>query len=406
MDLFSRHRFFLRCVSLFTTLSSCPSILFSPLKGLRAPHSHLMKRFAFLLLVAAVPCADGLAEAPTGNSKAGQNAGAIESNTQDGEIRAVLARNRAAREAVTSYSMRITWEQREFPTTPLDAPLPEGTLTSYGEGVWVEAGEKFRVHRTKRWERETSGPVPGLPPGARGPDLPMAGKEYSTWAVYNGDYFANHSQRLPDQIYLYPRKVLDAGIGAARGELFPYPLQWGFGAGGGYVDTEYENGVDHPRVRWIMEKFEAADGPKIRLTRQTTINTEGRVRRTEFVLDPVRDYLLVAARLWDPSSNAMIIERVLQLREWPCGRWYPGEATVRRLDKYERYEFDEVRLNEPVEDDTFDFMSFDLDYTKVSLQRRDTPSSETRFLYRDGEWIPESLVPPGDRPPRPEAERL
>jgi len=367
--------------------------------------SHLIKRFAWLLLVTAMPYTNSMAEAPAGDAKAGANIREGETDASRGEIRAVLARNRAAREAVTSYSMRITWERREFPTTPLDAPLPEGKVISYGEGVWVEAGEKFRVHRTKRWERETAGPLPGLPPGARRPDVPSTEKEYTTWAVYNGEYFANHSQRAPDQIYLYPQKVLDTGVGAARGELFPYPLQWGFGFGTGYVDTEYEKGVDHPRVRWSMERFEVADGPKIRLTRRTTSNAGDRVRRNEFVLDPVRDYLLVASRAWE-TSDTLVGERVFQLREWPCGRWYPVQATFRRLDSYHRYEFDEVRFNEPIEEGTFDFMSFDLDYTKALLLRRDSRNSESSFLYRGGEWIPESLVPPGDRLPKAEAERL
>lgn len=356
-----------------------------------------MRSYIVLLLLLASP--QLYAEVPGETTVENKTSPApVEGGDDQESIRAVILQNKAAREGIKSYSMKIAWERREYPETPVDAPLPEGRVVSYGEGIWMEEGEKWHVHRTKRWQSGDDLPSAGI---ARPADR-LAGKEYSSWTVYNGEYFAEHNGKLQGRIRLYPQEAIDAKQVYPEGELFPNPLGWGFGfSGQGYLDVEYEKSMRHGNGRWAREDFEADDGPKIRI-RRTIFNRGENIpdHRTEFTVDPQRDFLLVALESWElPDTQLTHISMTLgQLAD---GRWYPTYVTSRDRDRIHKFTFSEVKFNIDIDDVEFTIDAFDMDFSMVRLNRKKASGAETVMLYRDGQWIPQSLVPKHLRPVLP-----
>ncbi len=312
------------------------------------------------------------------------------------QVRAVVLQNKAARQGIESYSMKIDWKRREFPETPLDAPLPEGRVISYGEGIWMEKGSMFHVHRTKRWERRDAANAPSLPSNLHG----LESNEYSSWAVYNGEYFAEHNSKLPGRIRLSSRDVLDAGLMPPDAFLFPYPLKWGFGYGTGYLDTEYEKSLALDGRRWEREDLKTPAGPRIKLSRFTRISGTAQEARTDFVVAPEQGFLLASTATWNPSG-VQILQLDITLAPVGDGRWYPSRAVRRRVDDFHEYTFTEVTLNPDLDDALFTIDAFDLDYAATRIHQRKAGGGQTRLLFRDGQWIPESLVPKHQRPVLP-----
>lgn len=315
-----------------------------------------------------------------------------EAESMNDRVRAVVLQNKAARQGIDGYSMRLIWKRREFQETPLTDPLPEGTVISYGEGIWVERGGKFHVNRLKRWERPDAANAEHLLPDL----LALEGKEYSSWAVYNGDYYAMHSSKLQGRVYMFPRDTLDSQLAQPDGELYPYPITWGFGFGGAYLDVEYEKGLAHSIVSWKREDYETGDGPKIKLTRSTYIEKLGGDRRTEFVVDPQRGFMIASVNTWEPAG-ALISQVTITLEALPAGGWFPSRAVERVVDTYYEYDFKDVVLNPEVDDSHFTIDALIENYEATRLHRR-TLAGQTRMLFRDGQWVPESMVPKALRP--------
>ncbi|MBL7645023.1 MAG: hypothetical protein JNK74_02425 [Candidatus Hydrogenedentes bacterium] len=153
-----------------------------------------------------------------------------------------MAHVAAARQGIRSYRMHIKWHTRRFASTSLNNPLPTGVTVSEGEGIWIEQGEKWRVHHSRCNQRTDLLFSPGLPldtpPRS---DFPQV--EYQFWAAFNGDEYAMRSTEYATDFLTYcPGEVVRSGehvqVGAA---LYPFPLKWGFGFGSEYLTSFTKN---------------------------------------------------------------------------------------------------------------------------------------------------------------------
>lgn len=308
--------------------------------------------------------------------------------TDDERIRAILLHLKAKRDSITAYTMDIAWERYEFPETPIESPLPNGVKVNYGEGTWTEQDGMWRVHRKKRWERpETPDPNSNVVQ----PEASDQG-EYESWAVYNGEYFA--FRQKASAITLFPQEAIEAEVVIHDPERFPFPLEWGFNTGTQKtLMAQYEKAREF--TQWRVEEIDEPDGPKIRIWYGQS-GSGG----TERVLDPLRDFLVVGVSSWDPQGKLM--EKKLELQQLEDGRWYPKRATEREKDMWRTYEFSNVRFNQPVEASHFTVESFDFDrQNTILIQRRGNNfASGEKMLFRNGQWVPESMVPASELPQR------
>ena len=309
-------------------------------------------------------------------------------DTDDERIRAILLHLKAKRDSITSYSMDIAWERFEFPETPIESPLPKGVKVNYGEGTWTEQDGMWRVHRRKRWERperpDPNSNVVRTETGDQG--------EYESWAVYNGEYFA--FRQKDSAITLFPQEAIEAKVVIHEPERFPFPLEWGFNTGSQKpLMAQYEKAREF--TQWRVEEIDEPDGPKVRI-----YYGDADIGGTERVLDPLRDFLVVRVSSWD--AHGKLTDKKLELQQLEDGRWFPKRATEREKDKWRTYEFSNVRFNQPVEASHFTVESFDFDRQNTILIRRrgHNFASGEKMLFRNGQWVPESMVPPSDRPRR------
>lgn len=317
----------------------------------------------------------------------------------DEQIGSIVLQTKAARQHIRSYRMEIRWHERQFSAVPVDTPLPEGEIVSEGEGTWIQDGEKWLVHHPRRRERVSMPQKQmGIPPAA--PPLSTSLAEFKYWAVFNGDYYANRRTQNGDNLNFYSKAMIDAGLINVGPDLFPFPLKWGFGDGYCYLDEEFERSgsTAPPRpVRWEMERFNSEDGPKIRLVRLTRLEDRGYDRKTEFVVDPERDFLVVYTGLWESDAEKLFEIRTV-LQELVDGRWYPERSTIRRRNSYQEWEFSNVEFNPQLEPSMFSIDSFDVDPNSTRMYRRNAGNSSTTYLFKEGQWIPESMVPKHLRP--------
>ncbi|MBL7645022.1 MAG: hypothetical protein JNK74_02420 [Candidatus Hydrogenedentes bacterium] len=324
------------------------------------------------------------------------------SETGDGEeqIKAIMAQCKAAREGIRSYRLHIKWRTWKYAGSSLAQPLPDGQVVSEGEGVWIEEGDKWRVHHSRRKERAEFLLSPDLPSSAAPPpELPQG--EFQYWAAYDGeDYAKRTTQHGLDELLFFPGPVVRAGEHVIVGpSLFPFPLKWGFGSGSDYLDELYRKSVEkkvEARGIWDVEYFTDETGSKIRLNAYHSREKRAG-RMVEYVLDPERDFQVVYVAGWDRPGGMKTMEKRKTLQQLADGRWFPDKVSHRHEDLFKEWEYSNVEFNISLDPSVFTMNGFGLG-PSVTMHRRNTDGSTSRFLFRDDQWVPEAFVPQSERP--------
>lgn len=308
------------------------------------------------------------------------------------ELEAIVAQCKATREGIRSYRMHIKWETWKYSGSSLAEPLPDGQVISEGEGVWIEEGDKWRVHHSKRLEQQTSLLSSNLPMSdVPRPELPQVAFQY--WAAYDGENYANRTtQHGLDELLFFPGPVVSVGEHVVVGaSLFPFPLKWGFGSGSDYLDELYRKSIDkkmEARAIWDVEHFVDDSGRKIRL--KAYHSREKRAgRMIEYILDPERDFQVVYVAGWDRPKGKKTMEKRKTLQQLADGRWFPQKVSHRHEDLFKEWEFSNVEFNIPLNPSMFTLNSFGLGPT-VTMHRRNMDGTTSRFLFRDDQWVPAS----------------
>ena len=313
----------------------------------------------------------------------------------------MLLQNKAAREGIYSYGVDISWEYRRFEETPNDAPLPEGVVYSRGEGTWIKQGAMWRVHQRKRRDSVPDvAAMLNLDKTAGHPS--QAIQEYSLLAVYDGENFAQWNTKSEDSLFLYPAETIQAKLVDHEAFLSPHPLRFGFGVGIAFLDEIYDS-TQQPGVkestRWAVDDVESDEGPVVRLTRSSPTTGGEYIKRGEYWVDPRRDCLVVYCAAWEtPEEKSEVFE--FDLGKLPDGRWFVVEARWRRKDDYQVHRFSGVTFNGKFDLAMFSIESIPYDPHSTLLIKQGVGGDNSAYLFRDGQWIPEALVPKHLRPKR------
>lgn len=316
----------------------------------------------------------------------------------DERIKAVILQHSAAVKRISSYRLDVAWEERHFDQTPLEQPLPEGIVTSSGGGTLMWQDGKWRVEHRNRIKRID--PMERRILQEKGSHLSaqVAPAPYDEWAVYNGDSFARHSLQFGHDIYCYSRGQIEY-----QAFLFPNPLEFGFDVAprNGSLEAMFDTSqlpTHKPVTHWALDAVEEAEGGrKLRISRN--IDTEHGSWETQVLIDPERDFLAVGMDSWYPPDGKTDEFR-LELQQLADGRWFPREGHYRRPDSYRSWVFSNVSINVAIDSAMFDLESIPFDPEKARLIRQDANGSSKVYLFRDGQWVPESLVPKHLRPAR------
>lgn len=292
--------------------------------------------------------------------------------------------------------MDVAWEERNFDETPLDRPLPEGIVTSSGGGTLLWQDGKWRVEHRNRMSRMSPMERHILQKKGSHLSAEVVPETYDEWAVYNGDSFARRSSQLGHDIYSYSRGQIEH-----QAFLFPNPLEFGFEIAprnGSFVEAFATSQLPthKPVTHWALDSLEAAEGGrKIRISRN--IDLESGTWETQYLIDPERDFLAVGLDSWYPP-NGKTDEFRLELQQLTDGRWFPREAHYRHPDSYQSWVFSNVSINVAIDPAMFELESIPIDPAKARLIRQDANGSSKVYLFHDGQWVPESLVPKHLRP--------
>lgn len=319
----------------------------------------------------------------------------------DDRLKAVLLQNKTAREGIHAYTINISWEYRNFEETPIDAPLPDGVVYSKGEGTWIKQGAMWRVHQRKR--RDIVPVAAAKPNFDKTSDHPsQALEEYSLLAVYDGEDFAQWNTKSEDILYLYPAETIHAKLVDHEAFLSPHPLRFGFGVGIAFLDEIYDT-AQQPALkestRWAVDEVESAEGPVIRLTRSSLTTGGAYIKRCEYWVDPRRDFLVVYCAAWEtPEEKSEVFE--FDLGQLADGRWFVDEARWRRKDDYQVHRFSEVAFNGAFDPAIFSMESIPYDPQSTRMIKQGEDGKNSAYLFRDGQWVPEALVPKHLRPTR------
>lgn len=316
----------------------------------------------------------------------------------DERIRAVILQHSAAAKRISSYRTDVAWEERQFDETSLDQPLPEGIVTSSGGGTLIWQEGKWRVEHRNRMDRID--PMLGQIAQHDGLRLKaqVAPELYDTWAVYNGEYFARRSTQMGHSLYCYFREQIEY-----QAFLFPNPLEFGFQIApwNGTFDATFATSqlpTHKPMTHWALDAVEEAEGGrKIRISRN--VDTEQGNWQTQYLIDPERDFLVVSLDVWYPP-NGKTDEYRLELQQLAGGRWFPKEAHYRNRGSYSRWVFSNVSIDVVIDPLIFNLESIPFDPDLTRLIKQDANGSDKVYLFRDGQWVPESLVPKHLRPVR------
>ena len=316
----------------------------------------------------------------------------------DERVRAVILQHSAAVKRISSYRLDVAWEERHFDETPLDQPLPEGIVTSSGGGTLLWQDGKWRVEHRNRMDRIDAMQEHILQHEGLQLKAQAVQEKYDTWAVYNGDSFARRSSQFGHEIYFYSREQIEY-----QAFLFPNPLEFGFEIAprNGSFEATFATSqlpTHRPVTHWALDSLESAEGGrKIRISRN--VDVERGIWETQYLIDPERDFLAVGLDAWYPPIGKTSEYR-LELQQLADGRWFPREARYRRPDSYRSWIFSNVSIDVAIDPLMFNLESIPFDPEKTRLIRQDANGSNKVYLFRDGQWVPESLVPKHLRPAR------
>lgn len=319
----------------------------------------------------------------------------------DDRLKTVLLQNKAAREGINAYSVDISWEYRNFEETPIDTPLPEGVVYSKGEGTWIKQGAMWRVHQRKRVDIAPN--VAAMLNVDKKSDHPsQAIQEYSLLAVYDGEDFTQWNTKSEGTLYLYPAETIHAKLVDHEAFLSPHPLRFGFGVGIAFLDEIYDT-TQQPALkestRWAVDDVESDEGPVIGLTRSSSTAGGKYIKRCEYWVDPRRDFLVVYCAAWEtPEEKSEVFE--FDLGQLADGRWFVVEARWRRKDDYQVHRFSGAAFNGTFDPAIFSMESIPYDPQSTRMIKQGEDGDNSAYLFRDGQWIPEALVPKHLRPTR------
>jgi hypothetical protein len=177
-----------------------------------------------------------------------------------------------------------------------------------------------------------------------------------------------------------------------RHALEPDPLLFGFGNG----DWDLESIIKHPaKVRWTIDKVSDGSGKgQYKLSCFSRSMVPGQEERSEYFVDPEKDFLLTGSRAINGSGQVWL-EKEIGLRRLDDGRWFPSEVVETRTNgRVFHLKVIEVQVNCPIDDSEFELGKLEFDpYKSVMKIHPKHGSRPTRMRFVEGQWVPWNLLP-------------
>lgn len=343
-----------------------------------------------LLMLAGVP--DVVSNRPSAAAAESYSPLFTPQGTDESErIETILLNHKAARQRIQTATFDQEWSLYEFDENrPVGDPLPGMRLAHGGQGTWTRDDYRWRIEReTTRYlmgieahEQVRSGIAMALESGE-------AQLDETSWFVFNDDHYAFNPHTDLNRIYLTQHTDLEGSLDYVEQHLLPNALRFGFGVGAWYLDEEYfsKNHISE----WHVEDIQTEHGPAVMLVRyMPTLDPEVK-RRSEFVLDPNRDFLITRFSHND-ANNVLRFELTVSLQQLPDGSWFPETIQRRKRDALFTLFVSNVSLNTAIDEDMFDISTCDWTPEVTRLDRRELDGTWTAMLSRDDQWIPMHIL--------------
>lgn len=311
-------------------------------------------------------------------------------------LETIIAHNTAAREKIKSFIVKVeserTWDfdPAEVPT-PTPVPIPKGMRTDYTKATLIKDGPYIRVDSEFVIEVKEKG----------------YRDETSVSCCLNDAYYAEVPRGIKNWMYVFEHRSIAEMSDKAKfrmsGYFVPNVMYFGFGTGSTYYLNE-QFARRTPRVKWSVREFRSDGGPRYTIIKERPSMVAGKWKRSEFVIDPERDFLVEELTYWD--EHAVIRDHMkIDFQKLPNSVWFPKHIISRYVED-KVFESDHrivsAEINIPVDPGYFQLDNLRFDRNTVTMRRFAWDGTYADFVHYGGQWIPENAAPPGFRPePRP-----
>lgn len=322
--------------------------------------------------------------------------GAAAGSDEEQLLRTIIDHNTAAREKIKSFMVKVeserTWDfdPAEVPT-PTPVPIPKGLRTDYTKATLIKDGPHIRVDSEFVIEVKEKG----------------YRDETSVSCCLNDAYYAEVPRGIKNWMYVFEHRSIAEMSDKAKfrisGYFVPNVMYFGFGTGSTYYLNE-QFARRTPRVKWSVREFRSDGGLRYTIIKERPSMVAGKWKRSEFVIDPERDFLIEESTYWD--EHAVLRDHmVANFQELPNGVWFPKDIISRYVEDkvFEaHHRIVSAEVNVPVDPGYFQLDNLRFDRNTLTIRRFTPDGTYADFVHYGGQWIPENAAPPGFRPePRP-----